>query len=643
MTTRPPRSLDIDLARSLCERFAEGRAIRRQFHPAGRVVMERPLPFVFVYRTPAAGVDPGAASLIQGEASYLVAPAGLEAAPAVEALVAGVAESGRARFGGFLVVEVWSGLPDPAATPDAPGSPGFQILTPPAFASRSTVAAFARSLRQVVLFGYKAQVSVTSADRISPPGFEPLFAASGTNGAGVCLLGLEVRPVYRDAGGIVYPMARRNLRRQLGPALRRTAFEFSRRETTMRSRSQDALARRAFTSVVWEADRRITEISRRFDLLLVVTPTRAGDALREFQRLKFAKPPNFLYRARTIDPPLLKRELYAIPVERVADPTLAFLFEEKRRELDLKLTMVEERLTRRFLPTGIALYGTVDPELVAEAEQLLERVPHTAHTGTDNEVDASEFLKRAESMLETLRSRAPDITSRVLLSDDVSSLTVTDGDLLIGSSMTFAENRVEALLNHELGTHVVTHWNGSAQSMSLLSAGLAGYDELQEGLAVFAEYLVGGLTAGRLRSLAGRVLAARSVVAGDSFVETFREQHERLGFSQRAAFTNTMRVHRGGGFVKDAVYLRGLRAILEFVREGGNLETMLIGKVATHHAPLIEELQRREILKPLALRPLYLDDPDALARLARARAGLALHQLIEPLPDVTGWIGTFLK
>ncbi len=632
MTARPPRSLDVDLAHSLCERFDAGRAIRRQFQSAGRIVIERPLPFLFVYRPPANGADPGTSSLIQGEASYLVAPADRGSSAAVEALVTGIAESARARFGGILVIEVWSGPPDPAATPDAPGSSGFRILTPPDLASSSTVAAFARSLRQIVLFGRKAQVSVTGADTITAPGLDPLFGASRSPGIGVRTLGLEVRPAFRDADGAVYPMARRNLRRQLGRALRRAAFEFSRRETTLRTGHRDALARRAFTRLVWDVDRRITEVSRRFDLLLVVTPTRAGDAFQEFSRGGFARAPNFLYRARTIDPPLLKRELYAIPVERVADPTLAFLFEEKRRELDLKLTLVEERLTRRFLPTGIALFGTVDPELVEEAESLLERVPAATPTQRRDEVDADEFLRRAEKMLETLRSRAPDIASRILLSDDVSSLTVSSGNLLIGSSMTFAGNRVDALLHHELGTHVVTDWNGSAQPLSMLSAGLAGYDELQEGLAVFAEYLVGGLTAGRLRTLAGRVVAARSVVAGDGFVETFHELRERWGFSPRAAFTNTMRVHRGGGFVKDAVYLRGLRAILEFVREGGKLETLFVGKVATSHAPLIEELQRREILKPLALLPLYMDDPAAAARLARARAGLALHELIEPLP-----------
>jgi uncharacterized protein (TIGR02421 family) len=630
MSNQQPRPLEPDLARTLAKRVGAGRAVRRRFHPDGRVAIERPLPFLFVYRGPSEERDPGTASLIQGEASVLIAPAGPAAAAAVETLVSGVGEAARARFGGFLIVEVWAGAPDPTATPDAPSAPGFRIVTTPDFTSTSTVAAFARALRQVVLFGHHAKVSVSVAEEIAAPGFAPLLAASRAAGSGLRTLGLEVRPVYRDASGAVYPMARRSLRRQLGPALRRAAFEFSRRETTLHSGHRDSLARRAFTRLVWDIDRRITEISRRFDLLLVVTPTRAAEAFEEFQRSGFARSPKFLYRARTIDPPLLKRELYAVPVERVADPTLAFLFEEKRRELDLKLTLVEERLTRRFLPTSIALYGTLDRQLVDEAEQLLERVPKEPPTEGRDEVDAGEFLRRAEHMLDLLRSRSPGLSSRVLLSDDVSSLTVSDGNLMIGSSMKFAENRVDALLHHELGTHVVTHWNGNAQPLSLLSAGLAGYDELQEGLAVFAEYLVGGLTTGRLRTLAGRVVAARSVASGAGFVETFRELTDRYGFSERAAFTNTMRVHRGGGFVKDAVYLRGLRAILDYVRGGGRLETLLVGKVATSHAPLIEELQRRNILRPLALRPLYLDGSDAHSRLARVRAGLELYQLVEP-------------
>ena len=65
--------------------------------------------------------------------------------------------------------------------------------------------------------------------------------------------------------------------------------------------------------------------------------------------------------------------------------------------------------------------------------------------------------------------------------------------------------RVGASLQHEVGTHLVTYYNGLEQPLRLLHVGLAGYDETQEGLAVLAEYLVGGLSRSRLRTLAERV------------------------------------------------------------------------------------------------------------------------------------------
>ncbi len=40
-----------------------------------------------------------------------------------------------------------------------------------------------------------------------------------------------------------------------------------------------------------------------------------------------------------------------------------------------------------------------------------------------------------------------------------------------------------------------------------MAIGLAGYEETQEGLAVLAEFLVGGLSPHRLRQLAVRVVA----------------------------------------------------------------------------------------------------------------------------------------
>ena len=65
---------------------------------------------------------------------------------------------------------------------------------------------------------------------------------------------------------------------------------------------------------------------------------------------------------------------------------------------------------------------------------------------------------------------------------------VSNGDvLLIGPEPGCRPARAEALLHHEVGTHVVTHVNGAHQPLQVLAVGLAGHDETQEGLAVLAE------------------------------------------------------------------------------------------------------------------------------------------------------------
>ena len=60
----------------------------------------------------------------------------------------------------------------------------------------------------------------------------------------------------------------------------------------------------------------------------------------------------------------------------------------------------------------------------------------------------------------------------------------------------------------------MTQVNGTHQPIKVLGVGLAGYDETQEGLAVLAEIACGGLTAFRLRQLAGRVVAVHRLIGG---------------------------------------------------------------------------------------------------------------------------------
>jgi hypothetical protein len=89
-----------------------------------------------------------------------------------------------------------------------------------------------------------------------------------------------------------------------------------------------------------------------------------------------------------------------------------------------------------------------------------------------------------------------------------------------------------------------------------------------------------------------------------------------------------MRVHRGGGLAKDAIYLRGLLEILKHLESGGALDPFWMGKIAAPHFAVMQELNARGLLKAPLLIPEFLSIKGAEERLAKARSGLAPIDLI---------------
>src|SRR5690606_5105905 len=129
------------------------------------------------------------------------------------------------------------------------------------------------------------------------------------------------------------------------------------------------------------------------------------------------------------------------------------------------------------------------------------------------------FAARAEREMAHYRSVDADIGVHVEIRPDATGVMVSGCDLIVSRALRVPTGRVPALIQHEVGTHLVTYVNGTFQPIRLMAAGLAGYEQTQEGLAVLAEHLVGGLTPFRLRQLAARVVAVHGMVTGLSFAE----------------------------------------------------------------------------------------------------------------------------
>jgi len=615
------------------ERLSRGKQVRRTLPLEGRLHIDRTLPFLVVYRRPPDRPDPGTDKLVMGEASYLIVSASRRIERGVSRLVRSIVKTQVEKCKAFLIIELWAAGREGAGQSSGgpPARPAFRLVANRANLPTVTLQALLDALKRVRLLRRNATVEMVYARRQWPEDFSSLLPSSEARRLSCSVIGLEVKPIYQNPdSGEVYPLLLRRLHRDLASALKRGVFEFAHQQTSLKPSSYQALGRRAVVKAVWEVDRSLAEISNSFDFLLQVTPVNIDEAWNQFKRKQFRSPPEFFYRPLPVDPALLKRQLYDIPIERVEDPTLSLIFREKRTELDQKLSMLGDRGTRKFLYGSLQLFGNVSDALAKLAREILEQIPPHSREGSGGKrLTAEEFLPLARKEIEYYRRQYPEMACRAEIRDDTSGLMVSRGNLLIGQRIQIPESRVEALLQHEVGTHALTYFNGRAQPFQQLYTGLAGYDELQEGLAVLSEYLVGGLSRPRLRVLAARVIATRHLIDGVPFADTFHELSRTYGLEQRTAYSVTARIYRGGGLTKDAVYLRGLVSALKYVGEGGRLEILFVGKIGAHHVPLIRELRARRVLKSAPLRPRYLDGSKCRERLARLQNGVLVLDLVK--------------
>jgi uncharacterized protein (TIGR02421 family) len=616
--------------KDVCERLAENKQVRRTLPGWGRVHIDRQLPFLCIYRKRKNEQDSLSEGLITGEASYLTAIENRKQNKQLSFLVKSIAETLKKSFGSFLIVEVWVSAFEELNDETRNYNGSFRIIRPKKTEISLTIESLEKSLKKIKIRKKTADVKI-EISKVAPPGLPALITPIEAEQLGCHILGIEVSPIYLgEESDQVFPLVYRELKRGFARALKNSFFEFTRNNTKMRPPHYQSLGRHSMVKAVWEVDKQLAKICSGFDFLLQVTPVNTNSAWLAFRRNNFKKTPQFIYRPLPIDPALAKRQLFQIPIERIEDPTLAQLFREQQLELDRKFTMLIDRGTPRFLYGSLQLYGTVSASLMQTAEELLQKIsPRSRDESPGNFVNANEFAAVATEKLDSFRKVYPENTRQVLIKENITGLMVSQGNLLVGKHSKIPSSRVDALIAHEVETHVLTYLNGKAQRLQQLYIGFPGYDELQEGLAVLSEYMVGGLTGTRMRLLAARVVAARSLVDGASFVEVFNELNKTYGFERKTAFNITTRTFRGGGLTKDAIYLRGLVKLLEYLKHGGEIEPLFVGKISANHVAIIKELQWRKILKPIMLRPAYLDNPNTIKKLNDLKNGLTVINLIK--------------
>jgi len=594
------------------DRILAGEAVQSELQEGYWLQLDLPLPLLVVFHQPEARLE--LSSLVRGESSYLVVPDKPDALAPVQMYIDELIKTRASQYSSFLLLDIQF---------DASTRSDIQILHHHE-KSHTTVNTLVEALKPLKALNNALSITPKEVQEIQSANAE-LLDQSGSIWIQVVLPRMFAHPQENES----YPVLLRNFRDRFSKALRQALYTFLRVQTNYQITHPRTLGRTTVDDAFWQADRQLYEIEHSFRFLMLVSAINLNSAWDEFREGGYRSEPTFYYPILPIDPEERKHALYSIDIDAVYDPALAFLLRDKRKELDIQLDMLNERGSEDFLYSSIRLYKTIDEDLLQLARLILEEIP--VRKVEPGSYSAHQFAERVEQEFDYFRQQKPEFQTKIHLGGAIPGLMVSRGELYIPDSLVLRKPRVEALIQHEVGTHVLTYYNGAQQPIQLLRLGLADYDELQEGLAVLTEYLIKGLDPLRMRLLAARVVVAYERMRHTPFQYTFALLTEQYGFHPHTAFSTVARIYQAGGFTKDLIYLRGFIQIWQHLQQGNSLEPLLMGKIALKHIDTIQALRERGILHPPAIKPRYWFDDDAQQQLNEFRNTTEITDIVKKI------------
>lgn len=585
--------------------------------PGGGILhIEKEVPYLVIYRKKTD--DPETSRIVISESSYLII--GDKDLKDYKKLLYQISDKLSVIFNTYMLFEIYAG----------DHHSNTFLIKGPAKKLPTSLDVLKKELDKInnIYSGLYLQAEIKDTPHRHAEGEEALMGVVETKKCGAVVISLEIPPVYRNKEGQFYPVFFRNFRDYIVGAIHKFMYSFIRVQTSYEIPTSTALGRKNLKDKVFEIDRELSQIECSYQFLWLVSPSNIHEIKETFFKSNYKKLLDYHYRLLPVDPDVLKRKLFNLKIEDIDDPAMSYLFRDKREELDQQITMLNERGTRNFFYNGIRLYKGVTKDLKKEASEVLGEIKEEEVDEKTSLINSRDFSSLARKEFEYFRQQDENFKCKVHIRKDVNIMMVSQGELYIPEDYKMKEQEARALVQHEVGTHVLTFHNGSQQPLQQLRIGLADYDPLQEGLAVMSEYLVDGLTANRLRTLAGRVIAGAALMDGADFREIFRLLMLNYGFSHERSFNITSRIMQGGGFLKDIIYLQGLVDLRQYLKEGGEYEPLLAGKFGIKHIGIIKELTNRGILKPGMLRPSYLLTEDVHKKINLIKEGLPLSQMI---------------
>jgi len=430
------------------------------------------------------------------------------------------------------------------------------------------------------------------------------------NFSNTLVLATEVQKVFmNELNGQPFPLVIQTLARGFKSAIINNSQHYINTLSNFNVKRKSSLLGSEISPELIRMDKKLYRLVKNFEILGHVNPINIEVEKKRFFKCKFNSSPEFRYKPLTIDPHDFKAKMYRLDVDSIEDVHIRQIYTEIIGAYSDKVDMLSTLGTEKFLYNSLRYFGEPSQKDIDNAKFILY-CKELSHFEQEEYLDSS-YVKevfRKEVSNYGFQFKVQEVSN--IPSD---AIVINSKQLmLLKKGAKFTETRLRALVNHEIGVHMVTTMNAQEQPLRFLSLGLPKNTYTQEGLAIMSEMLSGCLTIKRLKELALRVLAVESLTNGNDFKTTYQMLLEEFNPDQDMLYYLVTRVYRGGGFTKDYLYLRGFRKMLGFQEEGVNIENLFLGKTAHQYLPLLNELVDRGILTPPKYRSNAFVNPEII-------------------------------
>ncbi len=303
--------------------------------------------------------------------------------------------------------------------------------------------------------------------------------------------------------------------------------------------------------------------------------------------------PRFFYKECDLDFDSIRNEIRKIPKE--VDHFLFPLYLKKLENIENKLSLLESINTTDFLSFSKKVFTGVSAQNYRDATAFLQENLKKVVPDESKELNTEETAGQINKFLQERKLEHWKIR---FIEDSVADIQITKKNfILIKKGAKFRENRVQAIITHEIGTHVFRFENGKRQKFRIFERGTANYLRTEEGMAIYNQNLL-NLNLGKKFCMPALHIVAIYMASKMNFCDLFHFLQNTFAIDNDFTWHLCVKAKRGfrdtsqkGAFTKDALYFLGNADVERFIKKGGEITDLYVGKIAIEDLPIVQKIE----------------------------------------------------